>query len=444
MSQAINQAREMALEQMEALAAIASTRALTPGEQIRFDKLEVEINDLDKRAQAQRNQYANERSADTNTANVRIKAVAKQPSKHVEINERDHGHYANRAHGGGGQSWFRDIARTTIMSDPDAQRRLHETDESRASQTLGTDSAGGYLSPPTTLLNLYRDALSANAPMLEHVTRMELPTSTMQVSVPKATSSTSPVYHTELSPISSTPMAFDVVAADVSMVAGLANLSVQALEQAPAPGLDNIIIRDLAKQVALKINASILKGTTPFHGLYDDAHTNVTYTDSSPTFAEFLPKLAAAAKAVATSYYSPATAVVMHPRTIWALASAVDKQDRPIVDTGLTMSTNSGLRLKSDANGTDGVVGTILGISLIADASIPTTLGSGTNEAFALVLDPAAFYLYTRPPVFEVDRSSGFTNASVNVRARQYVAGSLIHPEAVAKITGTGLAWDIS
>ncbi len=117
-----------------------------------------------------------------------------------------------------------------------------------------------------------------------------------------------------------------------------------------------------------------------------------TYTDASPTVAEFLVALGQLVAEVAVNAGTPPTAVLVHPRrAAWAT----------------TRLDYSPVRWPATPRQVP---------------SITSTAGAGTDQDFALVLVASKLPLLVGAVVFESFDSPGSANLTVRFRSRQYLA----------------------
>jgi HK97 family phage major capsid protein len=164
----------------------------------------------------------------------------------------------------------------------------------------------------------------------------------------------------------------------------------------------------------------------------------VTYTDASPTVPETYLPLAQAVNAVHTTSFIPATAIFMHPRRWNWMTSALDASNRPLVvpvagGPYMAIGTTTDVRAQ-------GPVGTILGLPVYIDATIPTNLGGGTNEDRIVVGDFSQSYLMEGAVRTRVLPDVLSANLTVRFQLYRYVAFTAgARPTAVAAISGTGL-----
>jgi Phage capsid family len=73
---------------------------------------------------------------------------------------------------------------------------------------------------------------------------------------------------------------------------------------------------------------------------------------------------------------------------------------------------------------------------LVISAGIPSTLGAGTNEDVALVVEKSQVLLLNRGPRISVREDVGSTTLTVRVQAERYLAVLVKNSTAVAKVTG--------
>ena len=116
-----------------------------------------------------------------------------------------------------------------------------------------------------------------------------------------------------------------------------------------------------------------------------------TYTDTTPTVAEFYPKVADAIQQIHTGRFLEPTVIVMHPRRwAWMLA-AVDDQHRPLVVPNSAMNP---VAIQGNV-ASQRVVGSLQGLPVITDPSNRNSCtGSGTNEDKVIVMRASDSYLW--------------------------------------------------
>jgi HK97 family phage major capsid protein len=152
-------------------------------------------------------------------------------------------------------------------------------------------------------------------------------------------------------------------------------MSQQAMDRTD-PSFDAVVFRDLLNAYDAELDRQTLVGSSSSNehvGIANVSSINtVTYTSSTPTAAEALPKIYDAIQKVASSRYMYPTHIVMHPRRAAFFAAGLS--------TSSPLFAQGGLVTEQVGTQNGGVVGTIAGLPVIIDANIPVTSGAGTNQ----------------------------------------------------------------
>lgn len=417
------------------------SRAFNDEEKAKHAELIAEAKRLREAIEARRS-AAEERNAIL----PQLEAVAKPESEraHVEVALRDPGHYRKDSQ----RSWFVDKAMAELRGDTDARSRMieqaaFEAEKQNRDLYIGS-TTGQELSPPLYLQELFVEGRIASAVAANLCTNLPLPAAGRTVTVPKQTGNTSAAAKTEetpLSAISETDAAFGDETQGIYEVAGVQDLSNFLVERS-TPGADMIIMRNLARQVAAKIDFYVLHGdnTGEPQGIRGASGINaVTYTASTPTFSEAQAKIGDMLQQIHSGWFGAADALIVHPRRWQKWATERDSDGRLLIGTAAMVSNPTAV-----FNGVpvaEGAVGFLHGVPVYLDSNIKTTDGTGTNEdtVFAMVREQALLWLGNLN--LEIDRSVNFKTSGVAVRARQYAAFMCEHaPEAFGTVSGTGLA----
>lgn len=459
-SQALKEARERAEAALLALADIAAERKLTDEENTKVADLKAEITDLRSRESL---------LSDTETIRSKPEPQATEPAKAEGDEELRKA--ARPAIGGKVEevraispyaadnpnvSWFRDMA---TLRDRDASNA--EVAEARGRLTAhydaageegsgrqvralsaGTDAEGGYLVAPAHLQHMFAELRTKGVPVTQLVSKMPLPAKTDQINLPTQDGATAVAVHTENQAVTETSATFSTVQASVVRYAGMQTMP-NFLLQRSLPGVDMIVMRDLARQLAVKVNGDLINGTTPEGILNADGIGTATATGATATFGDLWPALVNAIYDVTgTHYVGRPEAIVMHPRR-WAwLLGRLDADTRPYV--GSINPWNSPAALANIGQGrTEAaalVAGEILGIPVYLDAGIPTTLGDGTDEDRIIVGVFSEAYLFEAAPQFAVSTDAQFGKDQTIARVTQDVAFTAErYPGAFSVISGTAL-----
>lgn len=434
--------RAAALDAARAIedAAETQSRAFTDEEKTQHTEYLAEARKLREAIEA-RKAAADERNAIL----PQLEAAAKPETErsNVEVTLRDPGHYRKDST----RSWFMDKASAELRNDESARTRMLEQAAYEAKQNrdlyIGS-TTGQELSPPLYLQELFVEGRVASAVTANLCTNLPLPDAGRTVTVPKQTGNVSAAAQTEGSPlnaISETDAVFGDETQGIYEIAGVQDLSNFLVERS-TPGADMIIMRNLARQVASKINYYVLEGdnTGEPQGIRGATGINaVTYTASTPTFSEAQAKIGDMLQQIHSGWFGAADALIVHPRRWQKWATERDSEGRLLIGTAATV--NNPTAVFNGIPVAEGAVGFLHGVPVYLDATIGTTAGSGTNQdtVYAMVREQALLWLGNLN--LEIDRSVNFKTSGVAVRARQYMAFMCEHaPEAFGTVTGTGLA----
>ena len=343
-----------------------------------------------------------------------------------------------------GTSFFRDLYASQIHHDPSAQGRIarHSSEMEVEHRAAGTTSNFAGLVVPQYLVELAAELARAGRPFANLCTAMPLSSSGMTLNISRVTTGSSAAVQQENAAVSDTTIDDTLLTVTISVVAGQQNISRQALER--GEGIDALIMADLQGAIATALDLGCISGdgtSGALLGIQNVSGTNaITYTDGSPTVAEFYPKLMDAIQQINSNRYAGPDLIVMHPRRAAWLAAAVDGQSRPLV----LPQTN----VPQNAMGTGPVAGyglnglQLAGIPGVADANISIVGGAGSNEDSVFVVRRADMLLFESPgapSMVRMDQTDG-GNLTVKLVAYQYAASVFgRYPAAISKISGTGL-----
>lgn len=331
----------------------------------------------------------------------------------------------------GQNSFFRDVL-SAHAGDFEARERLHRHSVEMRDVTAASGGAG-YI-PPNYLAEYAAPKARAGGPLLAQLPKAPLPDSGMTVSVPRVTTGTSAAVQTENGAVSETDFVSAQLNTSVRTIAGMSDVSIQLFERSQ-PGIDVVIADDLARAYTTEFDRQLVNGQTASSehlGLLNvSSIQSVTFTSSTPTAGDFLSPIYSAISKVTSNYFEAPTHIVMHPRRAAFLAAGVSTST-PIFQQG-------GLMMASGEQNY-GVVGSIAGLPVVVDANVPTTLGSGTDEDAILVINAPALRVMEGTPRFKVHESVG--SGTLTVRLSYYGFSAFLsgrYPDAICKITGTGL-----
>ena len=295
---------------------------------------------------------------------------------------------------------------------------------------------------PQYLVDEFAPLRRAGRKTLDISNRMALPATGMTVNLGRLTTGiTSYVQASEnTAPTESNPDD-TLLTVNVNTVASMFDLSKQAAMR--GIGVETQLLGDAVRSYQSKVDALALNGSGSsgeHRGILNTSGINsVTYTDGTPTYLEFWPKLIDAIQAIASNYYGGANAIVMHPTMAGALLKAVDGSNRPMI-----VPSSGG---PMNAPGSYDQIGyesrfSLAGLPVVEDANMPTNLGTGTNETAIVIGDFSQAYLWEdqggTPLYVRFEQPDG------NIAIRTVVYGFSAftagkYPTAFSAITGTGL-----
>ena len=343
-----------------------------------------------------------------------------------------------------GRSFFSDLYRSQFHHDPSSQARMaRHSAEMDVEQRDGTTANYAGLVVPQYLTQLAAELARAGRPFANLCTAMPLPGSGMTLNISRVTTgSSAAVQATENSAVSETDIDDTLLTVDVRTIAGQQDISRQALER--GEGIDSLIMADLQSAIATTLDEGAIYGdgtSGALLGLNNITGKNdVTYTDASPTVAEFYPKLLDAIQQINSNRYAGPDLIIMHPRRAAWLAAAVDGQSRPLVLPQANVPSNTMGTGPVAGYGLNGLQ--LAGIPVVADANISTVGGAGSNEDSVFVVRRADMLLFESagaPSMVRMDQTLG-GQLTVKLVAYQYAAAVFgRYPAAISKVAGTGL-----
>lgn len=341
-------------------------------------------------------------------------------------------------------SFFRDMA--LAKADPlaytaEAERlRRHNaqaTVEQRADNSTSSTDGGGFI-PPVYLGNLYAAKARAGRPFANRVPKMPLPPKGMTMTLPIVTTGVSVASQaSENTDLSSTAIVEAVNTVEVNTIGGYVESSLQLLERSE-PSIDVVYFNDLIGAYDAELDRQLLAGggsSGEHMGLRTvTGNIDVTYSDSTPTAAELLPKIYDAAQQVFSNRFRMANLVVMHPRRAAWMASSLGTSF-PLFQQGNLMQA---------AGTQDNAFATMLaGLEVILDPNIATTYSQSgsTNEDEIYVLHVDDMYLAEGPFRTDVFMEPGSAALTARFRGFSYSAFFCERfPKSIANIIGGGLA----
>jgi Phage capsid family len=347
----------------------------------------------------------------------------------------------------GGTSFFRDLT-TAQRGDQEARMRLHRNHDEAADFHAGrlgvsmrdmgdSAAAGGEFVPVLYLPEQWVSPSISRRPLADALPGLPLPPQGTSISIPQLSSGVSVAARASGGTVSETDGITSEITHDVNEIAGLTDVDRIAVMRSD-PGLDLVIEQTLQRRHDAYLDSQLISGsgTAPEHrGIRNVSGVNsVTFTAGTPTAAGLLAKLGDAIQKVASERSGEVypDLLVMHPRrAAWLAVSLSDTV--PLFQVG---SLN-----QAAGQNTGGFVSNLMGLNVVQDASIPTTLGASTNEDVILVLASEDFILLESPPFARVNEFVGSGTGAIRFELFSHSAFlSKRYPKSATVISGTGLA----
>lgn len=343
--------------------------------------------------------------------------------------------------------YFHDLISAQVSGDLEARSRLEQhgrevRTDLEVRDLTRVDGAGGYFVPPAWLMDLYAPLARAGRPTANLVNNLPLPPGTDSINIPLVSTGTATAIQTaDNSSVQETDLADATIAAGVKTIAGQQDVAIQAIEQSPI-AFDEIIFADLMADLATKVDQQVLSGSNSSNqvkGIFSASGTNaVTYTDASPTVGELYAKIADAVQQIHTGRYMAPNVIVMHPRRwAWFLA-ALDSSNRPLVVPNAQGPYNA--FATPGAPAAEGVVGSLMGLPVVTDPSIPTNIGAATNEDKIIVMRASDTLLWESPIKTRLLPDIGSGTLTLRLQIYSYIAMTAErYPKSISILSGTGL-----
>jgi len=237
-----------------------------------------------------------------------------------------------------------------------------------------TGSEGGFLVPDEFAARVL-ELIQANVITLPDLERVKMNHETLYI--PKTTAGTTAYWVSETGTITASQPAFGRITLTAKKVASLVEASSEVLEDANV-SVANLLVEQMAKDIALKIDDEILNGTGgTFEGLrYTGSFTNavdaglsgVIGTGATSAANISLTAISKAIDEVLKDNHQMPDVSYWHPRTIGSLRVLTDSSGRPL----LNEETWGSPLLQQ------GVVGKIYGTLVKSSTTLPINVSYGT------------------------------------------------------------------
>jgi HK97 family phage major capsid protein len=346
-----------------------------------------------------------------------------------------------------GGGFLRDLY-ASQRGDAEAKERLWRNDQHAAdlwSQTNGIDkrdmgdvgNAGGQFVPPLYLADAWVHPSISRRPLADALPKLPLPPTGTAISIPQLSSGVAVAARSSGGTVQETDGVTATITHDVNEISGLVDVDRIAVMRSD-PTLDVVIGQTLKRRHDAYLDSQLISGsgTAPQHrGILNVSGINaVTYTSGTPTTSGLLSKIADAIQQVSTNRAGEVQAdmIVLHGRRGAWMASNLSSSF-PLFQIGAL----------NQAAGTTaaGFVDNLLGLKVILDANVPTTLGAGTNEDRLLVVASEDYLLLEGPIFARVMEQVGSTTGAIRFDVFSHSAFlSKRYPASASVVSGTGLA----
>lgn len=424
-SDSLREKRNAVLADADAIVAAAQTEAreLTADEDARIAAALDSVRDLD--AQIDKHVELEERAAKA----AQTRAAMKIEQAVTQVKSEPRTYTADSP-----QSFVVDAYRAQFQGDYAAQERLarHIREEQVERRDVTSANFAGLL-VPQFLTDLAAPLARAGRPTANVARKHQLPNAGLTLSISRVTTGTAVATQTEGAAVQNTDMDDTKLDITVKTIAGMQNVSRQALER--GTNIDSLVMADLVAAYHTELNRQLV--------LEIGEASAVGFTDASPTVAELYPKLADAIQQVQTTYFAGPNAIIMHPRRLAFILAAVDGQNRPLA---VPVPNFNGQPAFASGNGAP-VYGnsgyTILGLPVITDATVVTNSGAGANQDEIYVVNTQEIHLWEQgggePMMLRFEQPKA-SELDVQMIVYGYSAfTSRRYPDAHRRIAGTGL-----
>lgn len=337
------------------------------------------------------------------------------------------------------RSYFVDLYHAQKYNDGAAVERLRANDREYAVEVResGTEQTTGFL-PPIWMADEWAEFARPGRPVADRMRTTEMPEDGLTAHMPKVSTGLTVAAQGKTAGVNDdvedTDITSTTVDADLVTIAGQTDVDRQVLERS-LPGLDMVLFDDLLRAYDAELDRQILNGETASDqhlGILNVSGVNAVTDNSGTTQADLLNDVYKAISKIYSLRFLPPTAIYMHPRRAAWLASAQESSFPIFQQDGLFHAVG-----QQD----NGIVGSMAGLPVIADANIPTNLGTGTNQDAVVVSYEPDFRLAegdVKQATYQEVLSS-----SLAVRLQLYSFGFFFphrFPQGISVISGSLLA----
>jgi HK97 family phage major capsid protein len=337
-------------------------------------------------------------------------------------------------------SFVKDFIDSVVSKDVAASERIQRHQQEMVLTRDGTTSNYAGLVVPQYLTDLAAPLARAGRPFADQCRNLPLPDSGMTLNISRVTTgSSAAIQAAENDAVSETDIDDTLLTSNISTVASGQQLSRQAMER--GTGIDALVTGDMASAMSTTLDNQLINGSGSSGQLLGISQVtginSVTWTDASPTVAEFYPKLLDAIQQINSGIYRAPDLIVMHPRRLAWIQAGVDGNSRPLVLPQTNVPQNA--MGTGPAAGYGNTGSQIAGIPIVTDANIRTDLGAGTEDAVYVVSRNDMLLFEDGEMMMRMDETAGL-NLTLTLVMYQYVGfvpGR--YPAAISAVVGSGL-----
>jgi HK97 family phage major capsid protein len=337
-------------------------------------------------------------------------------------------------------SFLKDLYASQLKNDPAATDRISKHQAYEVEKYAISSSTVGGIIPPQYLVDMYAKASRNGRVAADQVNHQTLPDVGMSVIIPRLTQGLSAAAQSsENSAVSTQDVTETDLTVNVNTIGGYSPVSRQTLERAAYS--EAILFEDLIARYWAALDTDVINGSgSSGHctGILNTSSiktstvTTQTVAGAWPKFADVIQQINAATGGL--GYV--ADKIIVHPRRWGFFEAGLDSNNRPVF--GITGSPYFNIAGEGSAQGY-GLVGNIMGLPVYTDANVPTNLGAGTNEDWAIVLASQVCHLWERdndPVMLSFEQQAG-TSLQVQLVGYGYSAFTAgRYPAAVGVVKG--------
>lgn len=342
-----------------------------------------------------------------------------------------------------GRSLFLDMVQSQARGDGEATARLRRAaDRSQGIQTRDmavVAGVGGEFAAPAYLGNLFLENRVSGAPVAFGLAQQHVaPTQGSSAVIPAMLTGTSVATLAQANPLNTaqegTPTTDDLEF-DIVEKAGYVDVSNYVRERGYVPGLDQIIVRDLTKQLAFQCETDIIT-----HLRANGDINAITATATTPSFAtDIYPKLLQAFSEISTDSKSEVPdAIVTAPRRVNKWLSERDDNNRPLL--GMTGNAQNALGTHGSPTAQGLSTVQIAGVPVVQSQGIALTSGATTSEDSVYVgAWKDGLYVWSSGVNVMLDPYTLSANSGMRIVARMYFGYGVVRAGSLCRITGSAL-----